>query len=50
MVRYVFKRLLLMIPVLLGVSLLIFALQAITPGDPARLMLGDEATEEEIEN
>lgn len=50
MVRYVIKRLLLMIPVLLGVSLLIFALQAITPGDPARLMLGDEATEEEIMN
>lgn len=48
MARYIFKRILLMIPVLLGVSLLIFALQFITPGDPARLILGDEATEEQI--
>ena len=48
MARYILKRLLLMIPVLLGVSLIIFALQFITPGDPARLVLGDEATEEQI--
>lgn len=50
MVRYIIKRLLLMIPVLLAVALLIFALQLVTPGDPARLMLGDEATEEDIAN
>ena len=48
MIRYIFKRILMMIPVLLGVSLLIFSLQVITPGEPARLMLGDEATEQEI--
>lgn len=48
MARYIFQRILLMIPVLLGVTLLIFALQYITPGDPARLVLGDEATEEDI--
>ena len=37
-----------MIPVLFCVMLLIFTLQFITPGDPARLHLGDEATEEEL--
>ena len=50
MARYITKRIILMIPVLLGVSLIIFALQFITPGDPARLVLGDEATEEQIES
>lgn len=49
MTRYIMKRLLMMIPVLLGVTLLIFALQLVTPGDPARLMLGDNALEEDIE-
>lgn len=44
MIRYTIQRLLMMIPVLLGVTLIIFALQYLTPGDPARLMLGDEAT------
>lgn len=48
MTRYIIKRLLLMIPVLLGVTLLIFALQLVTPGDPARLMLGDDALQEDI--
>lgn len=48
MARYIIKRLLLMIPVLLGVTLLIFALQLVVPGDPARLMLGDEALQEDI--
>jgi len=46
--RYIFKRILMMIPVLIGVSLIIFGLQFITPGDPARLVLGDAATDEQI--
>lgn len=46
MFRYVVKRLLWMIPVLLGVSILVFAIQALAPGDPADLALGDYATEE----
>jgi len=49
MAKYIGKRLLLMIPVLLGVTFLIFALQLITPGDPARLMLGDDASLADIE-
>ena len=47
MTRYIFKRILMMIPVLLGVSMLIFVLQAVAPGDPADLILGDNATEQE---
>jgi len=38
-----------MIPVLLGISLIIFAIMDFTPGDPARLMLGESATEEDVE-
>lgn len=49
MVRYVIRRLLLMIPVVIGVTLLIFLLQAFTPGDPAKLALGSDATEAEIQ-
>lgn len=49
MIRYILKRLLLMIPVLFGITLLVFSLQFITPGDPARLVLGNEATPEDIE-
>lgn len=47
--RYIFKRVLQMIPVLLGVTLLIFLLLNIAPGDPARLVLGTDASEEQLE-
>lgn len=46
MVKYIIKRILMMIPVLFGVSVLVFAIQAFTPGDPADIALGAEATEE----
>ena len=46
MVRYIIKRLLWMIPVLIGVSILVFAIQALAPGDPADLALGEYASEE----
>ena len=46
--RYVIKRLLLMIPVILGVTWLIFTIMYFTPGDPARIIMGADATEEEI--
>lgn len=48
MARYIVKRLLAMIPVLIGVSLLIFFLLYIAPGDPATIALGDSATPEQI--
>lgn len=48
MLVYVIKRLLMAAGVLLGVSILIFLIIRLTPGDPARLMLGDYATAEDV--
>jgi len=47
--RYVVKRIFWLIPVLLGVSLLVFTLMYFTPGDPAMIILGAEATPAELE-
>lgn len=38
-----------MIPVALGVTFILFSLLYLTPGDPARLVLGQEATEEHLQ-
>ena len=48
MLRYLIRRLLLTIPVLLGVATLVFALIHFIPGDPAQAMLGEGATPEEV--
>ena len=48
MTNYIFHRLLLLIPVLVGVSFLVFLIAEITPGDPARIMLGIHATPEAL--
>ena len=48
MIRYVLKRLVMMIPVLLGVSFLIFTMLYFSPGDPAVQILGEGASEEAI--
>jgi peptide/nickel transport system permease protein len=42
------RRLLLLIPTLVLASILIFAIIALAPGDPARMMLGTQATPEEV--
>ena len=42
--KYIVKRLLWMIPVVLGVAILIFTIMYFTPGDPAKFVLGTEAT------
>ncbi len=47
--EYIFKRLLMMIPVILGISLIIFSIMNLTKGDPAKLILGEGATQEAIE-
>lgn len=47
MIRYLFQRLLSVIPILLVVSVVVFFLVHITPGDPATVILGDEATDAE---
>jgi len=48
MTRYIIKRLLALIPVLLVVSIFIFLLIHMVPGDPASVMLGDQATPEQV--
>lgn len=51
MYKFIIKRVLMMIPVVFGVSLLVFFVLKMTPGDPARVVAGaqaDEATVEEI--
>jgi peptide/nickel transport system permease protein len=45
---YFAQRLVLVVFVLLGVSILVFAVTRLTPGDPARVMLGPRATEEQV--
>ena len=46
--RYILRRLLQIIPVILGVTILVFTIMYFIPGDPAALMLGPEATPNEI--
>ena len=48
MTRYLLRRLLLTVPVLLGVATLVFALIHLVPGDPAQSMLGESASPAEI--
>lgn len=47
--RYIARRLLQMVPVLLGVSVLTFALTNLLPGDPARAAAGRHATPQQLE-
>ena len=47
MTRYIIRRLLLLIPVLIIVALVVFSLIHLTPGDPASMMLGRDATSEQ---
>jgi peptide/nickel transport system permease protein len=46
MIKYIIKRILNMIPVILGVTLLVFIIMDLAPGDPVLLILGDNATPE----
>lgn len=48
--RYVLKRLVWMVVVLIGVAFLIFTITYFTPGDPAEYLLGTTATEEQVLN
>lgn len=47
--RYIVRRLLLMLPVLIGVSVIVFSLVRLMPGDPAELLLGEDYTQEAAE-
>lgn len=50
MFRYILKRILMAIPVLLGATFLVFTIMDFAPGDPARIILGNSATEEALAN
>ncbi|MBO8157412.1 MAG: ABC transporter permease [Bacillaceae bacterium] len=49
MAVFIIRRLLQMIPVLLGVTLVVFLIMQMVPGDPAVLLAGESATEEQVE-
>jgi peptide/nickel transport system permease protein len=49
MMAYILRRLVLLVPVLLVVGIVVFALVHLTPGDPAAVILGDSATPEQVE-
>lgn len=49
MYKYVVKRLLMLIPVLLGVTFIVFFILNLSPGDPAAMILGDQASAEALE-
>jgi peptide/nickel transport system permease protein len=45
--RFLVRRLLLLVPVLIGVSVIVFLVLHMAPGDPAEIMLGPQATQED---
>jgi len=47
--KYIFKRMLMLIPVVLGISFVVFSIMSLTPGDPAQLILGESASAEALE-
>lgn len=49
MIRYILRRLILLVPLVFGVSVLIFLVMRLVPGDPARLALGAEATDDQVQ-
>ena len=49
MIKYIFKRLIMLIPVILVTSILIYWAMSVTGGDPALMLAGDKATPEQVE-
>lgn len=49
MFKYILKRLLIMIPTLLGVIFIVFTIMNLTPGNPGRTILGTMATQEQVD-
>ena len=48
MLRYIQRRLLMLLPVLLGISVIVFLVMHLAPGDPALILAGPTATASEI--
>lgn len=49
MYKYILKRFAMVIPVIIGVSFLVYYIISLTPGDPVKMMLGEEASHESIQ-
>ena len=49
MLKYITRRILAMIPVVIGITFSVFMIMKMAPGDPARMILGDNATPEAVE-
>ncbi len=49
MIRYVAKRLLMLIPIIVGITFIVFFILSLTPGDPPRMILGANATPAQVE-
>ncbi|MGD8333391.1 MAG: ABC transporter permease, partial [Desulfobacterales bacterium] len=49
MIAYIIRRIFVLIPTLLGVSILVFLMLHLTPGDPAELLMGERASEEALQ-
>ena len=48
MSKYIVRRLLTLIPVIVGVTFIVFFILNLSPGDPAAIILGEQATEEAL--
>lgn len=46
--KFILKRILLLIPVLIGVTFIVYAIMSFAPGDPAKVILGETASPEQI--
>lgn len=49
MAKYILKRILMIIPIILGVAILIFTIMYFTPGNPAQVILGSGASQTQVE-
>ncbi len=50
MLKYIARRILILIPMMLAIIFIIFSIMELTPGDPARLILGTNATQEAVDS
>lgn len=47
--KYILRRLLLLIPVMIGVTFIVYTIMFFTPGDPAQILIGENAPKEAVE-
>ena len=50
MLAYIIRRILIMIPTLLGVSIIVSFMLHLPPGDPAELLMGERSSEEALQD